>query len=118
MPWQRGTFRQRSSVKMEIIPPIKILTDARFHFLVWTAKWPHFDRQSELKWLCKTFRGIIRLWKLNNVVIPQPTVINTETQIISPCEKLSKTSILALVSLLCAWLKGELQMVQVEVFVF
>lgn len=55
-----------------------------------------------LSGLCKTFIGIIRLWKLDNVVIPQQAVVNTGTQMSSQREKLSKTSTLAWVLLLCA----------------
>lgn len=52
--------------------------------------------------LHQTFMGIIRLWKLDNVVIPQQAVVNTGTQMSSQREKLGKTSTLARVLLLCA----------------
>lgn len=52
--------------------------------------------------LCQTFIGIIRLWKMDNVVIPQQAVVNTGTQMSSQREKLGKTSTLARVLLLCA----------------
>lgn len=75
-----------------------------------------------LSGMCKTFRGTIRLWKLNNVVFWQQAVINIETQI-SLSKNLSKTSILAKVLCDQSWekgwicLEGKLQIMQVEVFV-
>lgn len=40
--------------------------------------------------LRQTFIGIIRLWKLDNVVIPQQAVVNTGTQMSSQREELSR----------------------------